>query len=131
MTWLVDAAPTITSIAALCQVGTVRRWPVVGFTIGLAVQPVWVAYSVSTDQPGFLIATVAFVFVNAWQLRKALLSRRSVPVTADPAHFSYSSHGFGDGNWHAVWEHEDARRAAVFVPPTGGGTGGVGWRGVD
>lgn len=124
MNGIVFIAPYLTSIAALCQLGVVRRKPVMGFTIGLAIQPVWVWYSVVTGAYGFLVATIAFVFVNAWQLRKALLSRRSVPVTADPAHFSYSSHGFGDGNWHAVWEHEDARRAAVFVPPTGDGTDG-------
>jgi hypothetical protein len=68
-------APYVTSAVALFQVGTVRRWPVVGFAAGLAVQPVWVAFTISTEQWGFLIATVGFIALNGWNLFKSVAAR--------------------------------------------------------
>jgi hypothetical protein len=72
-------APWITSAAALAQVATVRKHALLGFAIGLAIQPVWVAFSIQTGQWGFLLATFGFVAVNAWNLRAAWLDRRFNP----------------------------------------------------
>ena len=68
---MLELAPWITSAAALLQLGTVRKRPVLGFSIGLAVQPVWIWLSIETEQWGFLLATAGFIVVNAYNLVKA------------------------------------------------------------
>jgi len=69
---LVGVLPWLTSAGVLAQVATVRRRPVLGFGIGLAVQPLWVLYSFLTGAWGFLVATAGFVAVNGWNLWKAI-----------------------------------------------------------
>lgn len=78
MSLIVAIGPALTSIAALVQLSTVRRRPVFAFAVGLAIQPVWVAFSFATHDYGFLIATAAFVGVNAWQLFRALRERAAI-----------------------------------------------------
>lgn len=72
----IDWAPWVTSAGALVQLATVRRHPKFAFTLGLAYQPLWIAYSFATGAYGFLVATAAFVGVNAWNLWKVLRAER-------------------------------------------------------
>ena len=68
----VELAPWITSSATLFQVGTVRKHPVLGFSVGLAIQPLWIWLSIVTQQWGFLLATGGFIVVNSYNLVKVL-----------------------------------------------------------
>jgi hypothetical protein len=64
-------------VGALTQLATVRRWPIFAFSLGLAYQPIWVAYAFAAHGYGFLVATAGFVAVNAWNLGKVLAARRA------------------------------------------------------
>ncbi|SCL17746.1 hypothetical protein GA0070616_1349 [Micromonospora nigra] len=47
------------------------RQPRIGWTINLAAQALWVVYALSTGQPGFLLAAVAYTVAYGRLLRRA------------------------------------------------------------
>ena len=48
-----------------------------GFAVGVAVQFLWIAYAIVTEQWGFIGSALAFGWMNAWNLRKWLRERRT------------------------------------------------------
>ena len=65
--WLLTAI----GVSGFWIVGTGRRW---GWLINISAQGLWIAYSLQTEQYGFIVASLAYggVFTrNWWRARRA------------------------------------------------------------
>lgn len=62
---------TITGIIGLWAAGSRRSW---GWALSIAVQALWIAYAVTTNQPGFVFSALVYGAVYG---RNYLLWRRS------------------------------------------------------
>jgi len=56
LSWLLTGV----SVVSLWVTGRSPQW---GWTLCLAAQPVWVAYALTTGQPGFLVSAVTFSII--------------------------------------------------------------------